>query len=79
MVMNPGLIKFSKKPKIDKKQSTLEILCELLEKWGDVSADIIEYLASTNLDDPQAIQEQLVQCMNPDVFKELKQEMMIKN
>ena len=45
MVLNPQLIKFSKKPRIDKKQSTLEILCDLLERWGEVPHEIIEYLS----------------------------------
>ena len=48
-LVNPKLTQFVKKPKINAKESTLDILCDLLDKWGNCSPELTEYLLSTNI------------------------------
>ena len=54
--MNPNSITFSKKPKFSQKDSTLDILCELLDGWGNCSEQIVNYMKNTGLTDPVHIQ-----------------------
>lgn len=58
-IINPNLVKFSKKPKFGVTKTTVDILCNLLETWGDCSTEMIDYIKESKKTDPVEIHELL--------------------
>ncbi|CDW73494.1 UNKNOWN [Stylonychia lemnae] len=65
-IMKPDTVKFSKRPKFGSSKTTLDILCNLLETWGNCSQETIEYLQETGLTDPQEIHDKLSKMFGSD-------------